>query len=222
MGEKRKVRGILGKKIGMTQVFDERGNVVPVTVVQAGPNTVIGKKSEAGKDGYAAIRLGFDVMREKLAIKPQIGEFKKLNLSPMRHIRELRINEDQLGDFEVGAVLNADVFEVGDYVSISAKGKGKGFAGVMKRHNFSGGHDSHGVAEYFRHGGSVGSNSFPAKVFKGKKMPGHMGNKPLTVENLKIVRVDLENNLLLIHGAVPGHRNAVIFIRNAKKKWKRA
>ncbi len=217
-----KVRGILGKKIGMTQVFDENGVVVPVTVVQAGPCKVMQVKSEAGKDGYASVKLGFDTYEERKVNKPELTKLKKADLEPMRFVKELRVSEAETADFKVGQEILADLFEAGDYVSITGKSKGRGFAGVMKRHGFHGGKASHGVHEYYRHGGAPGCSAYPGKIIKGKKMPGQYGNVNFTAENLKVVSVDKENNLLLIHGAVPGKRNTYLMIRNAKKKWKRS
>ncbi len=217
-----KVRGILGKKIGMTQVFDENGTVIPVTVVQAGPCKVMQVKSEAGKDGYASVKLGFDPYEERKVNKPELVKLKKAELEPMRFVKELRVTEAEIADFKVGQDVFADLFEDGDIVSITGKSKGRGFAGVMKRHGFHGGKASHGVHEYYRHGGAPGCSAYPGKIIKGKKMPGQYGNVNFTAENLKVVSVDKENNLLLIHGAVPGKRNTYLMIRNAKKKWKRS
>jgi len=217
-----KVRGILGKKIGMTQVFDANGQVIPVTVVQAGPCKVIQVKSEAGKDGYASVKMGFDPVEERKVNKPELEKLKKANLEPMRFVKEFRVSEAEVVDFQVGQDVTADVFEAGDYVSVTGKSKGRGFAGVMKRHGFAGGKASHGVHEYFRHGGAPGCSAYPGKIIKGKKMPGQYGNVNFTAENLAIVGVDKEKNLLLIQGAVPGSRNSYLTIRNSKKKWKRS
>jgi large subunit ribosomal protein L3 len=216
-----KVRGIIGKKIGMTQIFDDNGNVVPVTVIQAGPCLVMQKKSEAGKDHYSAIKLGFDQVEERKLNKPQRVETQKLELAPMRITREIRMPEDQLAEYEVGSYLKADTFEPGDYVNLTGRSKGRGFAGVFKRFGFGGGKASHGVHEYYRHGGSVGCSAYPGKIWKGKKMPGQYGNTTYTAENVVVVKVDLENNLLLVRGAVPGSRNSLVVIKNSKKKWKR-
>ncbi len=217
----RKVRSILGKKIGMTQIFTENGEVIPVTVVQAGPCKVIQVKSEAGKDGYASVKLGFDPYEERKVSKPELVKLKKAGLEPMRYVKEFRLTEGETADFQVGQDITADLFEDGDIVNITAKSKGRGFAGVMKRHGFHGGKASHGVHEYYRHGGAPGCSAYPGKIIKGKKMPGQYGNVTFTAENLKIVGVDKEKNLLLIHGAVPGSRNSYLMIRNSKKKWKR-
>lgn len=216
-----KVRGILGKKIGMTQIFDQNGEVIPVTVVQAGPCKVMQVKSEAGKDGYASVKLGFGPVEERKVNKPELAKVKKAGLDPVRFVREFRISEEQTAEFEVGQDVTADIFEAGDYVNVTGKSKGRGFAGVMKRHGFHGGKGSHGVHEYYRHGGAPGCSAYPGKIIKGKKMPGQYGNVTFTAENLKVVGVDLENNLLLIHGAVPGSHNTYLMIRSAKKKWKR-
>lgn len=216
-----KVRGILGKKIGMTQVFDEHGRVIPVTVVQAGPCKVMQVKSQAGKDGYAAVKLGFDPVEERKVRKPELAKLKKAGLDPMRFVREVRMTEEEIGEFKVGQDVTADLFEAGDFVNVTGKSKGRGFAGVMKRHGFHGGKASHGVHEYYRHGGAPGCSAYPGRIIKGKKMPGQYGNVNFTAENLKIVDVDKENNIILIHGSLPGKRNTYLMIRNAKKKWKR-
>jgi large subunit ribosomal protein L3 len=216
-----KVRGILGKKIGMTQIFNENGQVVPVTVVQAGPCKVMQVKSEAGKDGYAAVKLGFDPVEERKVRKPELEKLKKANLEPMRFVKEFRLTEAEIAEFEVGQDISADLFESGDYVNVTGKSKGRGFAGVMKRHAFHGSKASHGVHEFFRHGGAPGCSAYPGKIIKGKKMPGQYGNVNFTAENLVVVGVDKEQNLLLIRGSIPGSRNTYLTIRNAKKKWKR-
>ena len=217
-----KVRGILGKKIGMTQIFDEHGQVIPVTVVQAGPCKVMQVKSEAGKDGYASVKLGFDPVEERKVSKPELMKLKKANLEPMRFVREFRLSEAEITDLKVGQDVTADLFESGDYVSVTGKSKGRGFAGVMKRHGFHGGKASHGVHEYYRHGGAPGCSAYPGKIIKGKKMPGQYGNVNFTAENLVIVGVDKEKNLLLIRGSLPGKKNTYLMIRNSKKKWKRS
>ncbi len=217
-----KVRGILGKKIGMTQVFDEHGQVIPVTVVQAGPCKVMQVKSEAGKDGYASVKLGFGPVEERKVRKPELVKAQKAKLKPMRFVREFRVSEAEVGDFQVGQDVTADLFEVGDYVNVTGKSKGRGFAGVMKRHGFHGGKASHGVHEYYRHGGAPGCSAYPGKIIKGKKMPGQYGNVTFTAENLKVVGVDKEANILLIRGSLPGKRNTHLMIRNSKKKWKRS
>jgi len=216
-----KVRGILGKKIGMTQIFDEQGRVIPVTVVEAGPCKVMQVKSEAGKDKYASVKLGFEPVEPRKVSKPELEKLKKADLEPMRFVREFRLPEGEIADFEVGQDVTADLFEVGDFVNVTGKTKGRGFAGVMKRHGFHGAIRTHGVHEFFRHGGAPGCSAYPGRIIKGKKMPGQYGNVIFTVENLEIAGVDKENNLLLIRGSLPGSRNTYLMIRSAKKKWKR-
>lgn len=217
----RNVKALLGKKIGMTQIFAADGTVVPVTVLEAGPCVVLEKKSNQGKDGYSAVKLGFQKAKEKHLTRPELGFFKKIEQDPMRHVKEVRVPEAQLDDFEVGAQLGATVFEEGDVVNVTAKSKGHGFSGVMKRWNFAGFRMTHGVHESYRGPGSVGCSTWPGKIWKGKKMPGQYGNKPATVENIQIVKVLADKNLILVKGAVPGHRNSVLVVKTATKKWKR-
>ncbi len=218
----RNVKALLGKKIGMTQIFADDGTVVPVTVVQAGPCVVLEKKSQQGKDGYSAVKLGFQKAKEKHLNRPQLGFFKNVEQDPVRHIREIRVPEKQLDEYEVGANLDATVFEEGDVVNVTAKSKGRGFAGVMKRWNFAGFRMTHGVHESYRGPGSVGCSTWPGKIWKGKKMPGQYGNKPATVENLTVVKILADENLLMVKGAIPGHRNSLVVVKSAPKKWKRA
>ncbi|MCX7857989.1 MAG: 50S ribosomal protein L3 [Deltaproteobacteria bacterium] len=210
--------GILGKKLGMTQIFDEQGNVVPVTVIKAGPCYVIQKKVEA-KEGYNAIQVGFDeVTKEKNVNKPMGGHFKKAGVPPLRFIKEFRLDNEELELFQVGKVYGADLFETGTYVDVVGISKGKGFQGVVKRHGFRGAPASRGTHEYFRHGGSIGQNMTPGRTMKGKKMPGHMGAKRVTVQNLKVVEVKPELNVILVKGAVPGPNNGYLIIKRAIKK----
>lgn len=204
---------ILGRKLGMTQIFDEAGNIVPVTVVQAGPCPVIQKKSADGKDGYSAIQLGFDEVKEKALNKPELGHLKKHGVTtPMRKILEVRV-EDATA---VGDVVKVDIFEVGQLVDVQGTSKGKGFAGAMKRHNFGGAKASHGVSKIHRMPNSSGSVD-AARVFKGVKKPGQMGNKKVTTQGLTIAAVDLERNLLLIRGAVPGSRGSIVVVKKSVK-----
>jgi len=205
----------------MTQVFTETGEVIPVSVVKVGPCTVLEKKSANGKDGYSAVRLGFESIRDKLLSKPSAGYYKKVGVTPCRMSREIRLPEDQLADFEIGTLLKADLFEAGDIVTVSGKSKGRGFAGVVKRWGFGGVKNTHGTHKYRRHTGSIGSNTWPARVRKGKHMPGHLGNTVSTTQNLEVVKVLPEDNLLMIRGAVPGHRNTLLWVMNSKKMWKR-
>ena len=194
--------GILAKKIGMTQIFED-GKFIPVTVVEAGPNYVLQKKT-VENDGYTALQLGFDEKKEKNTTKPIMGIFKKAGVNPQRFVKELRV--DSVEGFELGQEIKADVLAEVEYVDITGTSKGKGTAGVMKRHNFGGNRASHGVSRNHRLGGSIGMSSWPGKVLKGKRMAGQYGNATVTVQNLKVVKVDVENNLLLIKGAVPGSK----------------
>ena len=206
--------GILAKKIGMTQIF-ENGKFIPVTVVEAGPNYVLQKKT-VENDGYTALQLGFDEKKEKNTTKPVMGIFKKAGVNPQRFVKELRV--DSVEGFELGQEIKADVLADVAYVDITGTSKGKGTSGVMKRHGFGGNRASHGVSRNHRLGGSIGMSSWPGKVLKGKRMAGQYGNVTVTVQNLKVVKVDAENNLVLIKGAVPGAKNGYIVIKPAVKK----
>ncbi len=206
---------ILGRKLGMSQVFDHQGNAIPVTIVQAGPCTVLQVKTEE-KDGYNAIQLGFGDKKEKHTTKPLHGHFKKAGSTPKRHIREARV--DDPGMFTVGQVITAGLFEKDDRVDVTGTSKGKGFAGVMKRHGFRGFMASHGVHESKRGGGSIGQSADPAKVFKGMKMPGQMGNETVTIQNLRVVDVRESQNLIMLKGPVPGGKNGLLVIHHATKK----
>lgn len=197
----------------MTQIFDENGKVVPVTVVEAGPCVVVQKKT-LENDGYEAIQVGFEEIREKLANKPRKGQFAKAGVSVRRTLKEFRLED--VASYEVGQEIKADVFEAGDKVDVSAVSKGKGFQGAIKRWNQQRGPMTHG-SKFHRHAGSNGAASDPSKVFKGKKMPGHMGSKKITIQNLEVVRVDAENNLLLVKGSVPGPKKSLVTIREAVK-----
>ena len=205
-------KGILGKKIGMTQVFTPEGKVVPVTVVEAGPCPVVQKKTVA-TDGYDAIQVGFSVMRVSLSNKPRKGHFQKASLSPMRHVREFRVSDVE--SYQIGQEIKADVFAEGDKIDVTGTSKGKGFSGMLKRHNSSRGPETHG-SKYHRRTGSLGAKG-PARVFKGRNLPGHKGRKRVTVQNLEIVRVDAEKNLILIKGAVPGPNKSLLIIKPSVK-----
>ncbi|NLH96388.1 MAG: 50S ribosomal protein L3 [Clostridiaceae bacterium] len=208
---------ILGKKIGMTQVFDENGIVIPVTVIQAGPCAVVQKKT-VENDGYTAIRLGFEDVPEKKLNKPELGLFKKINVTPKRYLREFRT--DDVDKFEVGQQINvADMFASGDRIDVTGISKGKGFQGVMKRFGSSRGPESHG-SKYHRRVGTMGAGTSPGRVFKGKKLPGHMGKDRVTVQNLDVVKVDGERNLMLVKGAVPGPRGGLVIVRETVKAGK--
>ena len=208
-------KAILGKKIGMTQIFDEKGAAIPVTVVEAGPCTVVQVKTKDA-DGYEAIQLGFGEVKEKKLIKPTKGHFTKANVTPKKHLREFRLEEIS---YNVGDEIKADIFTAGESVDVTGTSKGKGFQGVIKRHGQSRGPMGHG-SMYHRRPGSMGSTSTPGRVYKGKNLPGHMGVETVTVQNLEIVKVDLDKNVLLIKGSVPGNKGAILKIRNSVKSTK--
>ena len=210
--------GIIGKKLGMSQIFDEHGNVIPITVIKAGPCYVVQKKS-AEKEGYNAVQVGFDeVIKIQRINKPETGHFKKADLTPTKILREFKVTPEDLGANEIGSVYSVDIFEPGDFVDITGTSKGKGFAGVVKRHGYKGAPASRGTHEFFRHGGSIGQNLTPGRTMKGKKMPGHMGSKKVTIQNLKIVDVRVDVNLLLIEGAIPGPAKGYVVRKPAPKK----
>lgn len=206
--------GILAKKIGMTQIFED-GKFIPVTVVEAGPNFVLQKKT-VENDGYTALQLGFDEKKEKNTTKPVMGIFKKAGVNPQRFVKELRV--DSVEGYELGQEIKVDVLAGVEFVDITGTSKGKGTSGVMKRHGFGGNRASHGVSRNHRLGGSIGMSTWPGKVLKGKRMAGQYGNETVTVQNLRVVKVDAENNLLLIKGAVPGSKNSYIVVKPAVKK----
>lgn len=206
--------GILAKKIGMTQIFED-GKVIPVTVVEAGPNYVL-EKLTVENNGYTAIQLGFDEKKEKNTTKPLMGIFKKANVKPLRFVREFKV--DSVDGYELGQVIDVNTLEGVEFVDITGTSKGKGTAGVMKRHNFGGNRATHGVSRNHRLGGSIGMSSWPSRVLKGKRMAGRMGNERVTVQNLKVVKIDKDNNLLLVKGAVPGAKNGYLIVRPAIKK----
>ena len=201
--------GLIGKKIGMTQLFDKSGKVIPVTVIKAGPCPLVQKKTEE-RDSYKAIQLGFEDKKENRVNKPQRGHFAKAGVGPKRVLKEFRV--DGFDGYEVGKEIKVDIFKEEDMVNITGISKGKGFAGVMKRWGFSGGPASHGTHKWHRRPGSIGSSADPSRVFKGKKMPGRMGGEWITCKNLKVVKVDLNQNLLLVKGAVSGHNGGYVFI----------
>jgi large subunit ribosomal protein L3 len=206
--------GIIGKKIGMTQIFLEDGSVVPVTVVEVGPCPVIQKKTKQ-RDGYNAIQLGFLPKNERRVNKPISGHFKKAGAAPTYHLKEFRVEDVE--KYELGQVVTLDLFKPGDIVDVTGLSKGKGFTGVIKRHGFHGSPGSHGTHEYFRHGGSVGSAAFPHHTFKGMKMPGHHGNQKVTVQNIKVVDVKEDQNLILLKGGIPGSPRGLVLICSATK-----
>jgi large subunit ribosomal protein L3 len=203
--------------MGMTQIFDEDGNRVPVTVVQLGPCTVIRKKSEEGADGYSAVVLGFEDAQEHRLSKPVNGQFKAANAAPKKVLREFRMPQAEVDALEVGAEVTASLFEVGTLVDVVGTSKGRGFQGVMKRHNHHGAKRTHGVHEAFRHGGSIGMASYPGRVMKGTAMPGRMGNAQVKIQNVKVVSVDEEKNIVLLKGGVPGGSNGLVIVTAAGK-----
>ena len=207
-------KAIICKKIGMTQIFDENGKVIPVTVVQAGP-CVVSQKKTVETDGYNALQLGYGDIRPKLVNKPLKGHFDKSDIAPKKTLREFRFAD--ISVYNVGDIIKADVFESGEKVDVTGTSKGKGWAGVIKRWNFRRLKETHGSGPVVRKGGSIGACSDPSRVFKGKKMSGHLGAERVTVQNLAVVKVDVENNLIAIKGAVPGPKGGIVFIRNSVK-----
>lgn len=207
-------KAIIGKKVGMTQVFNEDGSVVPVTVVLAGPCVVTEIRTE-DKNGYSAIQLGFEeIVKESKVNKPMAGYFAKQGTKPMKFLKEFR---GEAGEMTVGQQVDVNIFEEGDLVDVQGTSIGKGFQGVVKRYGFSGGRATHG-SHFHREPGAIGMHEFPGETMKGKKMPGRMGGKKITVQNLSVVKVIPETNLLLIKGAIPGHENGIVYIKQAVKK----
>ena len=206
-------KAILATKIGMTQIFSEDGALTPVTVLQAGPCVVTQVKT-VEKDGYDAVQVGYEDIREKLVTKPVKGHFDKAGVPVKRFLREFKL--ENAAEYAPGQEIKVDVFEAGDKIDVTSRSKGKGYQGAIKRHGQSRGPMAHG-SKYHRHAGSNGTSASPSRVFKGKKMPGHMGAKKVTIQNLTVVKVDHENNLLMIKGAVPGARKSMVVVRNAVK-----
>ncbi len=208
------LKAIIGKKIGMTQLFDEKGNVVPVTVVEAGP-CVISQKKTIENDGYEAIQVGFQDLKANKVNKPMKGHFAKGDVAPKKYLREFRLAD--ISDKNVGDIIKADTFAEGDKVDVVGTSKGKGTAGAIKRWNFSRLRMSHGTGPNARHAGSLGACSTPSRVFKGKKMAGHLGTERVTVQNLSVVKVDAENNIIAIKGAIPGPKGGIVTIADSVK-----
>ena len=206
-------KGLIGKKIGMTQIFNEEGKVIPVTVIEAGPCVVSQVKTEE-TDGYNSIQLGFGAIKESKVNKPERGHFTKANIAPARYLREFRV--DSIEDVKVGDELKADIFMAGDKIDIQGTSKGKGFQGVIKRHGQHRGSMGHG-SMYHRRPGSIGSTSTPGRVFKGKKLPGHMGAETVTIQNLEVIKVDLDKNIILVKGSVPGAKGSILKIKSSVK-----
>ncbi|HHV31416.1 MAG: 50S ribosomal protein L3 [Ruminococcaceae bacterium] len=207
-------KGIIGKKIGMTQIFDEKGNVVPVTVVEAGP-CVVSQKKTVENDGYAAVQMGYGDLKPVKVNKPLKGHFAKADVAPKKTLREFRV--ENTDSYNVGDIVKVDTFAAGDKVDVVATSKGKGYAGVIKRWNHSRLKESHGTGPVARHAGSNGPNSSPSRVFKGMKMAGHLGAERVTVQNLTVVKVDAENNLIAIKGAIPGPNGGIVVIHDSVK-----
>ncbi len=201
--------GLIGKKVGMTQLFDEKGDVVPVTVIEAGP-CLVTELREPLKHGYSAVQLGFGDVRESRLTRPRLGQFRARNLTPRRHVREFRV--DDASGYQLGQELRVDVFEKGQSVDVTGVTKGRGFAGVVKRHGFTGGKETHGCTTH-KQPGSIGASAYPSRVIKNKRLPGRMGGANFTAKNLRVVEVDAEQNLILVRGAVPGPVNGLVYVR---------
>ncbi len=208
-------KGLIGKKIGMTQIFDANGTVIPVTVLEVGPCAVVQKKT-VEKDGYEAVQLGFGDVKVNRVNKPMKGHFAKADVAPKKVLKEFRLADTSA--LNVGDIIKADVFAAGEKVDVCGTGKGKGYAGAIKRWNFGRLKETHGSGPVARHQGSMGACSDPSRVFKGKKMPGHLGCEKVTIQNLDVVKVDAENNLIAVKGAVPGSRGNTVVITDAVKK----
>lgn len=208
-------KGLIAKKIGMTQIFDEKGKVIPVTVVEAGPCAVVCKKT-AEKDGYEAVQLGFGDVKVQRVTKPLAGHFKANGVAPKKVLKEFRLED--MSAINVGDILKADVFAVGDRVDVVGTSKGKGTAGAIKRWNYARLKETHGTGPVARHAGSMGACSDPSRVYKGKKLAGHLGAERVTVQNLDIVKVDAENNLIAIKGAIPGPKGGIVVLADSVKK----
>ena len=208
-------KGIIGKKIGMTQIFDEKGKVIPVTVVEAGPCVVVQKKTTEN-DGYQAVQIGYGELSDKSANKPMKGHFAKADVALKKHLKEFRL--DDVSAVNVGDLIKADTFAAGDCVDVVGTSKGKGFAGTIKRYGNHSLKATHGSGPVGRHAGSMGACSDPSRIMKGKKMPGQLGNERVTVQNLTVVKVDAENNLIALRGAIPGPKGGIVYITDSVKK----
>jgi large subunit ribosomal protein L3 len=210
------MKGIIGKKVGMTQIFDEQGNVIPVTVIQAGPCYVTQVRT-ADRDGYIGIQLGFGESKPQRLTKGQLGHLQRNNLPALRYLREFRVKDGEL-DVAEGQQITADVFAKGERVDVIGTSKGRGFAGGIKRHHFNRQPKTHGASDRTRAPGSVGQNTYPGRTFKGKRMAGHMGSERVTTENLEVVVVDAEKNLLAVRGSVPGQNGGIVLIKPARPR----
>ena len=208
------VKAIIGKKVGMTQIFDDNGKVIPVTVIEAGPCTVVQKKTDE-TDGYDAVQLGFMEIKERKLSKPELGHLKKAGVEAKKHLKEFRLEDT--GSLNVGDELKADVFAEGDKVDVTGISRGKGFQGVIKRHNQGRNRMTHGGGPVHRHAGSMGAGTSPGRIFKGKQMAGQMGNEQVTVQNLDVIKVDPNLNMIAVRGAIPGPRGGVVYLKNTVK-----
>ncbi|RYZ40262.1 MAG: 50S ribosomal protein L3 [Myxococcaceae bacterium] len=216
------MKGLIGKKIGMTQVFNDEGNLVPVTVIDVNTCLVVGKRTPE-KDQYSAVTVGFGEIREKLLNKPQLGFFKKASATPRRHLREFRVTAEEAAAFNVGEAVKADMFTKGELVDVTGVTKGRGFSGVMRRWSFKGSQTkTHGTHEYQRHPGAIGQRKTPGRTYPNKKMPGHYGVERNTTQNLTVVDVDVEKGLVLVKGAVSGHNDSIVIVRPSIKVAMRA
>ena len=206
-------KAIIGKKVGMTQIFDDNGKVIPVTVIEAGPCVVVAKKTEE-KDGYTAVQLGYADVKEKKLTKPELGHLKKAGVAPKKYLKEFRLENSELN---VGDEVKADVFKAGDKIDVTGISKGKGYAGVIKRFGAQRTPTTHGGGPVHRHAGSMGSGTDPSRIFKGKIGAGHMGSEQITVQNLDVVKVDAELNMIAVRGAIPGPKGGIVYIKNTVK-----
>ena len=209
-------KAIIGKKVGMTQIFDESGKVIPVTVIEAGPCTVTQKKTEE-KDGYVSVQLGFEEVKESKLSKPEMGHLKKAGVAAMKHLKEFKL--DDAANMNVGDVVKADTFAAGDHVDVTGISKGHGYQGVIKRHGASRLKETHGTGPVHRHAGAMAANSDPSRIFKGKIGAGQMGNEQVTVMNLDVISVDAELGIIAVRGAIPGPKGGVVFLRSSVKKY---
>jgi len=210
------MRGLIGQKLGMTRLFDKTGKRVIATIIQAGPCYVTEIRTNE-KNGYGAIQLAFGTKREKVTTKPLQGHFKRAGIAPQRILKEFQFSDLQ-SEFKLGDAIKADIFDEGDRVTITGISKGKGFAGTVKRHHFSGGPKTHGQSDRHRAPGSLGQSSYPSRVYKGLKMAGRMGAEKVSIRNLTVIKVDSQKNLLLVKGAIPGHNNAYVFVTKQTSK----
>ena len=210
-------KAIIGKKVGMTQIFEESGRVIPVTVIEAGP-CVVAQKKTIEKDGYNSVQLAFGEVAEKKLTKPELGHLKKAGVSPKRHLKEFKL--DNASELEVGAEIKASVFAAGDHIDVTGTSKGHGFEGSVKRHGTHVQKNSHGGGPVHRHSGSMGACSTPSRIFKGKNMPGHMGAEQVTIQNLDVVKVDEELNMIVVRGAIPGPKGGLVYIKSTVKTIK--